>query len=95
MSTAAQKVAQEIKDIQAKLKELKANVLKFVQKDSKLSVQIGAKGTINIYGLGRYPVCLYMSQAVKLQKLLNDPEFQKFIVDNQAQLATKKEEKEA
>lgn len=60
--------------------------------DDKLTVKIGEKGTLNFYGLGKFPVCLYMSQLVRLNKLVNSPDFQKFIQDNAEKIAVKKAE---
>lgn len=91
-SVAAQSIQAQIKQAKEQLKALQDKVISYLDKDLKLTTKIGEKGTINIYGLGKFPVCLYMSQAVKIQKLLNSPEFKKFIVDNQDKLAIKKEE---
>jgi hypothetical protein len=91
-------IREEVKALQAKINDLKNQIISKVffadKKEERLTVQIGDKGTVNIYGLGRYPVCLYMSQAVRLEKLLTNPEFKQFIIDNNASLA-KKEDKKA
>lgn len=90
--TKAQSTAQQIKELKIQLKEAQANEIKYTQKDLKLTAKIGGKGTVNIYGLGKNPVCLYMSQLVKLAKMLNDTGLQEFLVTNKDSLAIKKEE---
>lgn len=65
-----------------------------VKLSDKQRVEIGGKGTINIYGLGRFPVCLYKSQLTELKRIINSKEFNEFIETNDSQLA-KKESKEA
>jgi hypothetical protein len=36
------------------------------EKSSSLSVKIGEKGGLSVYGLGRFPVTLYKSQWIRL-----------------------------
>ena len=96
MSMVKQSVHAEIKALKAKLEEMKNQVISKTffneKKEERLTVKIGEKGTINIYGLGRFPVCLYPSQAMRLEKLLTNAEFKQFIIDNAANLAQKKSE---
>lgn len=84
--------SEEKRMLQARIKELEANIPSTQNKELKLTTKIGEKGTINIYGTAKFPVCLYFSQLVKLEKLFASPEFKKFLVDNQDKLA-KKEDK--
>jgi len=74
-------IREEIKALTLKMKELKNKIISKTFAD-KLTVQIGDKGTLNVYGLGRYPVCLYPSQAIRLGKLLNGADFQEFVTQN-------------
>lgn len=86
----------EIKELQARLKELKANEVKNYNKDLKVTTKIGDKGTLNFYGMrAGFPICLYMSEIIKLQKLFASPEFQKFVTENADKLAVKKSEVKA
>lgn len=74
----------------AKLREGIAQV-KF---DGNKRVEIGGKGTLNFYGLGRFPTCLYPSQLSSLRSIINSKEFADFVNANQDKLATK-EKKQA
>jgi hypothetical protein len=88
-----QQIAAEKKQLMEKLKALESQEIKKTF-DDKLTVKIGGKGTINTYGLGKAPVCLYFSQMVRLAKLFANPEFQQFIKENQESLAQKAEKTE-
>lgn len=79
----AQQVAY-IKSLQAENERLKAN-----KASTGSSIKIGVKGTICVYGLGRFPVALYASQWKTL--LAKAPEIEAFITDNEALLAKKGE----
>ncbi len=81
MKTAQIAIREEMKALNQKLKDLKAQIISKTFAD-KLTVKIGDKGTLNVYGLGRFPVCLYPSQAARIAKLLNSPEFQEFVTQN-------------
>jgi hypothetical protein len=78
------------KALQAELIELKKGTPTLKMEKNK-RVEIGEKGTINVYGLGRFPVCLYMSQLINLQNIINSKEFAQFILDNSAKIAVKTE----
>lgn len=56
--------AKQIQDLKAELKKLQeTEVKKSVQVGKyKLTFKVGQKGTINIYGMGRFPTCLYPEQ---------------------------------
>lgn len=54
---------------------------------ARLSCKVGEKGNVSVYGLGRFPVSLYLSQ---WEALLNfAPMVREFIEDNRHLLATK------
>jgi hypothetical protein len=78
---------EQIKALQAQLASLKAEVP--TARIGNLTVKIGEKGTINIYGLGRFPVCLYFNQVEKLTSLFQNQELSKFIEQNKSKLAIK------
>lgn len=80
---------QQIKELEAQLKALKAGIPQ--NKFNNLTVKIGDKGTINVYGLGRFPVCLYMSQLQKLTELVNNENFADWLIENKDKLASKGE----
>lgn len=78
---------QTIADLQKQIEALKATIPQ--SKVGDLTVKIGEKGTINVYGLGRFPVCLYATQAVKLNELMNSQGFKEFIAANADKLSFK------
>lgn len=68
----------------ARIAELEAN-----QPKPKSSIKVSAKGAISVYGLGRFPVTLYMSQ---WQALFEKKEaIEAFIIENASQLAVKEQ----
>jgi hypothetical protein len=81
-------IQEQIKLAKAQLEALQSQVVSKTL-SNKVTVKIGEKGTVNIYGLGRFPVCLYLSQLQKLQGAINSPEFQEFINANSDKLARK------
>lgn len=84
-------IREQIKEAQQKLKDLKDQIVSKTFAD-KLTVKIGEKGNLVIYGLGKYPVSLYSSQAIRLGKLLNSTDFQEFVKENAEMLAKKEVE---
>ncbi len=52
-----------------------------------LSMKVSEKGTLSIYGMGRFPVTLYKEQWLKLLGIAED--IKKFISDNNEKLKTK------
>lgn len=75
----------------AELARLRAEneVLKAKAKASqgRLSMKIGEKGALSVYGLGRFPVTLYRSQWERLIEAI--PNVQAFISAHAADLAVK------
>ena len=78
---------EEIKQAKQQLADLKAKVTSI--KVDKLTVKIGDKGTLNVYGLGKFPVCLYLSQAQRLDALFASADFKQFLIENKEKLAVK------
>jgi hypothetical protein len=84
-------IAEQIKAAKEQLKSLQAQETK--GKFGNLTVKIGDKGSINVYGLNKkFPVCLYLSQLMRYEQLISSPEFKQFIVENMDKLAVKTEE---
>jgi hypothetical protein len=85
---------EEIKELNKKIAELNGQIVSQTFTD-KLTVKVGDKGSLLIYGLQKWPISLYASQAIRMEKLLTSPEFKKFVVDNESKLAKKEEAKKA
>jgi hypothetical protein len=56
-------------------------------KGSSISFKVSEKGAVSVYGLGRFPVTLYLEQWTKL--LSNIEELKAFIEANRSKLKTK------
>ena len=52
-----------------------------------VSLKVSEKGALSVYGLGRFPVTLYMEQWLKLLDLADD--LRAFIKENEARLKKK------
>lgn len=78
---------EQIKALEAQLASLKAEVPS--SRINGLTVKVGEKGNILIYGLQRFPVSLYPNQIEKLSALFNNQELSKFIEQNKSKLSTK------
>ncbi len=52
-----------------------------------ISMKVSEKGTVSIYGMGRFPVTLYKEQWLKLLDM--EGEIRAFITANDAKLKTK------
>jgi len=81
---------EEIKALQEKIAALNSTIPSQTFAD-KLTAKVTDKGGVSVYGLGKFPVTLYASQLIRLNKLLNSTEFQEFITKNEAKLAKKAE----
>jgi hypothetical protein len=62
--------------------ELKARLEKQAQNKYNLTFKIGNKGTISVYGLGKFPVSLYFEQWMAVVK--NIPRLVDFLNTNKA-----------
>lgn len=69
----------------ARIAELEAQLAKANR--PKGNIKVSAKGAVSVYGLGRFPVTLYMSQWQALFEKAD--EVKQFIVTNAASLAVK------
>ena len=78
----------ESPDMQAELERLRAeNEALKKTKEKGLSLKIGEKGGLSVYGLGRFPVTLYKEQWLRLLDMSD--EIRGFIRDNGDKLKTK------
>jgi len=68
-------------EMQREIERLKAEVR------AKASLKVSAKGAVSLYGLGRFPVTLYVSQWEKLFSSIED--IKAFIKANEDSLKTK------
>lgn len=76
----------QIAELEAENTALKAQ--KFAAKiNRKLTPKVSAKGAVSVYGLGQWPVTLYLEQWLALAN--NMPLIQSFISSNLAQLTVK------
>lgn len=75
-------------DMKAELEKLRAeNEALKKTKEKGLSMKIGEKGGLSVYGLGRFPVTLYKEQWMRL--LAMSDEIKAFIEANGERLKTK------
>jgi len=74
--------------LQAEVERLKAeNAALKAQTTRGVSIKVGGKGGVSVYGLGRFPVTLYKEQWAKLLDMAAD--IRAFIKEHDAQLKTK------
>jgi len=77
-------------DLKAELERLKAENESLKKKSGGkigISMKVSEKGAVSVYGLGRFPVTLYMEQWEKLLALADD--IRTFIKDNHDKLKKK------
>ena len=79
-------LTQENEALRAKLADMQA-LLAQASKPKALTLKVSEKGAISIYGLGRFPITLYLGQ---MQRLLDHAVvIRAFIETNRGLLATK------
>jgi hypothetical protein len=75
-------------EMQAELERLRAENAQLKNKDkSGITLKVSEKGTVSLYGMGRFPVTLYKEQWLRI--LGNAPEIEAFIRDNESRLKSK------
>ncbi len=75
-------------EIKAELKRLRTENEALKQRGEKgLSLKVGQKGGVSVYGLGRFPVTLYKEQWVRLLDMAD--EIRGFIRENEARLKSR------
>jgi hypothetical protein len=76
----------KIKELQEQLKAMK-ELVPTAKSPSGITVKVGEKGNLVIYGLQRFPISLYVSQ---FEKLMGVKEMiENFIEQNKSEFATK------
>ncbi len=81
MSESDDSVYSELERLRAENESLKR------RSERGLSLKVGQKGGLSVYGLGRFPVTLYKEQWIRLLDLADD--IRAFIRDHEAELKTK------
>ena len=75
-------------ELKAELEKLKAENAALKSRGSRgVSLKVSEKGAVSVYGLGRFPVTLYMEQWLKLLELAED--IRAFIRENVGKLKKK------
>jgi hypothetical protein len=75
-------------ELKAELEKLKAENAALKSRGSRgVSLKVSEKGAVSVYGLGRFPVTLYMEQWLKLLDLADD--IRGFIRENEGKLKKK------
>ncbi len=75
-------------NIQAELERLRAENEALKNKQQRgLTLKVGEKGGVSLYGVGRFPLTLYKEQWMKV--LDNAEEIKTFIRENEHKLKTK------
>ncbi len=75
-------------DLKAELERLKAENAALKARGGKgLSLKVSEKGGVSVYGLGRFPVTLYLEQWQKLLDMADD--IRAFIKEHEGQLKKK------
>ena len=79
-----QTLQQEIDQLKAQNEAMKA---KLASRSPSVSFKVTEKGGVSMYGLGRFPATLYLSQWQKLIKAM--PDLEAYLEDNVDRLTTK------
>jgi hypothetical protein len=75
-------------ELKAELEKLKAENAALKARGSRgISLKVSEKGAVSVYGLGRFPVTLYMEQWLKLLDMSED--IRGFIRENEGKLKKK------
>jgi hypothetical protein len=75
-------------ELQAELERLKAENAALKARGGRgVSMKVSEKGALSIYGLGRFPVALYLEQWLKLLDMTED--IRSFISEHEGQLKKK------
>jgi hypothetical protein len=75
-------------ELKAELEKLKAENAALKTRTSRgISMKVSEKGGLSIYGLGRFPVTLYLEQWTKLLDMADD--IRAFLKENEGKLKKK------
>ena len=75
------------KELKEMLKKAQENEIKQsfkLNEKQNITVKVGEKGTINIYGLQRFPICFYTNQLQTIANIM--PQLQQFVEKNKETL---------
>jgi hypothetical protein len=90
-NVASTPVVPDVSDLQAQLDALKAEneamKVAAASKPKTMSMKVSEKGGLSVYGLGRFPVTLYVQQWERLFSIVD--EVKAFIAANRASLKVK------
>ena len=78
-------VIAELARLRAENEKLKAKAA--ARASARINCKVSEKGALSIYGLGRFPVTLYLSQYEALAQAW--PMVQEFVEDHRSEFATK------
>ena len=75
-------------ELKAELEKVKAELEAVKARTSRgVSMKVSEKGGVSVYGLGRFPVTLYLEQWTRLLDMADD--IRRFIKENEGQLKKK------
>jgi hypothetical protein len=75
-------------ELQAEVARLRAENERLKGSQARVSLKVGAKGGVSLYGLGRFPVTLYKEQWMKLLDMAE--EIRVFLQEHDSELKAKK-----
>jgi hypothetical protein len=74
-------------ELQAEVARLRAENERLKGSQARVSLKVGAKGGVSLYGLGRFPVTLYKEQWMKLLDMAE--EIRVFLQEHDSELKAK------
>lgn len=81
-------ILKNLKSEQAELERVKAELAALkAERERNIKLKVSDKGACSLYGLGRFPITLYVEQWEAVIERI--PEIQKFLSDNQNRLKRK------
>jgi 50S ribosomal subunit-associated GTPase HflX len=75
-------------ELQVEVARLRAENERLKGSQARVSLKVGAKGGVSLYGLGRFPVTLYKEQWMKLLDMAE--EIRVFLQEHDSELKAKK-----
>lgn len=90
--SAGDAMANELAALRAENETLKRKASETKVSENNLTFKVSEKGGVSVYGLGRFPITLYLSQWERLTKAM--PQLVEFIGANLPLLKTKEQDKD-